>query len=198
MKKLKLCLLLLILFIVPTNAFAINEVNVYFFYSDSCNICEQEKAYLDALKLRYPNMRVYSYEIDNSTSNRELMARAKQLYNKTSNGVPFTVIGDKAFLGYSQNSKALFQKTVYDYSKTKYNNQLGKILGIGYRTDLDGKVEEYKNNDSYVIEESSGNILPPVKDENSYDKYQVTFYLVGTGIILALIAGIIYMVERKR
>lgn len=197
MKKLKFILLVILLLIIPNSVLALNEVNIYFFHSDTCDICRQEKIYLDALKQRYPNMRIYSYEISSST-NRELMANAKQMYNQTSNGVPFTVIGDTAYLGFSQSKKALFQKSVYEYSNKKYQNKLGNSLGISYRTDLEGKVEEYKDNADYQIEESSGNPRVPVKEKKGYDKYKVTLYLVGAGAGLALLAGIIYIVERKK
>lgn len=198
MKKLFLLLVLILFAFIPNKVFAVNEVNIYLFYSDTCDICTQEKAYLEALKQRYPNIRVYQYEVTGNTKNNELMARAKQMYNKTSSGVPFTVIGDSAFLGFSQNSKAIFQKRVYEYSKSKYENKLGQVLGISYRTDLEGEVVEYKDNQDYQIEEPSGNVRVPVKDEDEYDKNKVTIYLVGSGFGLLLVAGIIYMIERKR
>ncbi len=198
MKRIKILLILITLLIIPTKALALNEVNVYLFYSDSCDICSQEKVYLNALKERYPNMRIYYYET-NSEDNYNLMLKAKSLYNQNGSGVPFTVIGDKAYLGFAQNKKALFQQTVYNYSTTTYDNKLGKELGITYRTDLSGTVKEYKDNANYQIEETSGikqnnNVN---KTNNKYDKYKVSFYLVGVGVILAVIAIILYIRERK-
>ena len=99
MKRLNFICLLLLLLIVPNHVLAVNEVNVYLFYQDSCDICKQEKVYLEALKERYPNMRVYSYEVGDS-SNYEMMQKAKNLYQETRSGVPFTVIGDSSYLGY--------------------------------------------------------------------------------------------------
>ena len=197
MKKIWLFCLLLFILIIPSNVFAINEVNVFFFHSDTCDVCSQEKAYLDALKQRYPNMRVYSYEISNPDNNN-LMLRAKNMYNISKNGVPFTVIGDSAYLGFSQTNKALFQRKVYEYSKNSYQNKFGKELGINYRNDLEGEVEIYKNNDQYQIEESSGNVRTPAKPKTSgYDKYKVTIILVGVGIVLAIIAFIIRINEKR-
>lgn len=197
MKKLSFICLLLLILLIPNDVFAINEVNVYFFHSDSCDVCSQEKAYLDALKQRYPNMRIYSYEISDSNNN-DLMLKAKSIYNERNTGVPYTVIGDSAYLGFSQTSKALFQKKVYEYSKNSYSNKLGKELGISYRNDLEGEVEEYKDNDQYQIEESSGNVRTPAKTKTSgYDKYKVTIILVGAGIILAIVACFIRILEKR-
>lgn len=198
MKKKILFLLLLIMVLIPVNTYALNEVNVYLFYSSKCSICSQEKVYLEALKQRYPNMKIYTYDISDTTNN-DLMIEAKKMYNQTKGGVPFTVIGDTAYLGFSQSKKGLFQKKVYEYSIKKYNNELGKKLGITYRNDLAGTVEEYKDNDNYQIEEqvqvSTGS---DKKKDNGYDKYKVTFYLVGAGLILSVIAIIISILEKKK
>ena len=93
MKKRLLFLLLLIIVLVPGNVYALNEVNIYLFHSTTCNYCSQEKAYLEALKERYPNIRVYLYDISDS-SNNDLMIAAKKMYGIKEAGVPFTVNGD--------------------------------------------------------------------------------------------------------
>lgn len=197
MKRIGLICFLFLLLWIPNKVFAINEVNIYFFHSNSCDICNQERVYLDALKKRYPNMRVYSYEISDS-SNFELMQKAKSIYQETRSGVPYTVIGDSSYLGFSQNNKALFQRKVYEYSKNAYTNKLGKELGISYRNDLEGEVVEYKNNEDYQIEETSGNthVTTPIKSQQ--DKIdRVSIYLIGSGVILSIIAFIIYLFEKR-
>lgn len=198
MRKIIFFVLLLLSVFLPSNTFAINEVNVYFFHSNTCDVCNQEKAYLEALKLRYPNMRVYSYEISENNNNN-LMEQVKSLYGETRTGVPYTVIGDAAYLGFSQNSKAVFQKRVYEYSTISYQNQVGNLLGISYRNDLEGEVQEYKTNDQYQIEEHTNHVSSSSSStqKSSYDKYKVSFYLIGVGIFLALIAFLIYFMERR-
>lgn len=197
MKRIVFLIFMLLVLVIPNNVLAINEVNVYFFHSDDCSICSQEKIYLEALKQRYPNMRIYSYEISDN-NNYELMQEAKNLYQETRTGVPYTVIGDSAYLGFSQNSKALFQKKVYEYSKNAYNNELGKKLGISYRNDLEGEVVEYKDNDQYQIEESSNNTSHSSSTKtNNYDKYKISICLVVVGFVLALIAYVIHRLEKR-
>lgn len=197
MKRIGLICFLFLLLWIPGKVFAINEVNIYFFHSNSCDICNQEKIYLEALKQRYPNMRIYSYEIHDSV-NFELMQKAKKLYQETRSGVPYTVIGDSSYLGFSQNNKALFQRKVYEYSKNAYENKLGKELGVSYRNDLEGTVEEYKNNDSYQIEETSGNSHKTTPINNKNKKIdQVSIYLIGAGVTLSIIALIIYWFEKR-
>lgn len=197
MKKIVFFCLMLLMLVIPKNVWAINEVNVYFFYSNGCDFCNQEKAYLEALQQRYPNMRIYSYEISDSTNN-DLMIEAKKMYQVSQGGVPFTVIGDTAYSGFSQSKKALFQKTVYEYSTKAYQNNLGNKLGITYRNDLEGTVEEYKDNDQYQIEEPSGNDrnITPIKG-SGYDKYKSSFILVMIGFTLSCLALVLYVLERR-
>lgn len=196
MKKIFFICLLLVIIMFPVSTFATNEVNIYFFNSDSCSICKQEETYLKALKERYPNIRIYSYEVS-SDDNNNLMLEAKKMYNITKEGVPFTVIGDNAYLGFSQNQKAIFQKRVYQYSTTEYKNELGVKLGINYRKDLNIKVEEYKDNSSYTIEETSGNTHTTTSTESKYDKYKVSFYLILVGVVLAFVAFVLSRLEKR-
>ncbi len=202
MKKYLYLVFLLALFIIPGNCYAtINEVNIYFFHDTDCSICEQERVYLQALQRdRYPNMRIYSYEI-NSNNNKELMEKAKKMYGITKTGVPFTVIGDKAILGFTQGMKGEFQNAVYTYSKTAYQNKLGKELNIGYNNKLEGTVQEYKQKDNYVVEETSGNPHKTSEDYNKEDelkKYQTSIILISAGVILLIIYIVLKVKERRR
>ena len=201
MKKLLYLVLLLVLFIVPINCFAqVNEVNVYFFHDSDCSICEQERVYLQALKNdRYPNMKIYSYEI-NDSKNNELMATAKKMYNITKTGVPFTIIGDKAYIGFTQAMKGELQHAVYTYSINNYQDKLGKQLGITY-SKIEGTAKEYKEKENYVVEENSGITHKNSADyakESELERYKVSIILVSAGILLLVLYIILKVKERRR
>ena len=202
MKKIFYILILFLLILIPGNCYAtINEVNVYFFHDTDCSICEQERVYLQALqKDRYPNMRIYSYEI-NSNNNKELMEKAKKMFGITKTGVPFTVVGDKALIGFTQGMKGEFQHAVYTYSKTAYTNKLGKELGITYNNKLEGTVKEYKEKDNYVVEETSGKPHKTSADynkEEEFKKYQTSIILISVGVLLLVIYIVLKIRERRR
>ena len=201
MKKLLYLAFLLVLFIVPSKCYAkVNEVNIYFFHDNDCSICEQERIYLQALKNdRYPNMKIYSYEINNPNNN-ELMARAKKMYNITKTGVPFTVIGDKAFIGFTQAMKGELQHAVYTYSINNYQNQLGKSLGIAYEK-IEGTAKEYKEKENYVVEENSGITHKNSADyakESELERYKMSIILVSAGVLLLILYIILKIKERRR
>lgn len=201
MKKIFYLSFLLLLLMIPSNCFALNEVNIYFFHDNDCSICEQERVYLQALKTdRYPNMRIYSYEV-NDSSNKQLMEQAKKMYGITKTGVPFTVIGDKAFIGFSQGMKGEFQHAVYTYSTQGYENKLGKQLNIGYSKELEGTVKEYKEKDNYVVEETSGIEHKTTEDynkESEFEKYKTSIILVVAGVVLLVLYIVLKIRERRR
>lgn len=104
MKKIsKILLTLVIIFFVVKPALAQERrVNVYFFWGDGCPHCAAEKPFLDSLERKYPTIKIYSYEIwNNSKNNRYLIEVGKKL-NTNVSGVPFTVVGNKAFIGFSE------------------------------------------------------------------------------------------------
>lgn len=199
MKKIFYLLVLCMVLVIPSEVFALNEVNVYFFHKSTCDICQQEKVYLDALKLRYPNMRIYSYDI-NEENNYDLMKQAREVFDDIRLGVPYTVIADTPFHGFSQGIKGKMQKAVYEASINAYSNKLGNAFNISYRTDLEGTVEEYKENSNYTIEEKGQEGNHPKYEEYSTTekKYQASIILISAGLILLIIYLILKINERRR
>ena len=194
MKKFLYLLILLMVFI-PSSVFATNEVNVYFFHKDTCDFCEQERIYLQALKDRYPNMRIYSYEVSDE-SNYQLLLKARKIFNDTRTTVPFTVVADTPVNGFNQNTKGNIQRLVYQASLNKYENKVGQMLNISYKDDLDIEVKEYKDNADYVIEEKGKEGKHPKATvyNSNIKKYKVSIILVTAGLVLLMI----YLYLRKK
>ena len=106
-----------------------NLVNIYLFHSNTCPHCKEEIKVLDELQKDYPNMKVYKYEISDR-ENALLLNEVADLYNIKVNGVPFTIIGDKYFIGFSHDSgKATFIATIEYYSDNGYIDKVGEHLG---------------------------------------------------------------------
>lgn len=196
-------MLFFLLMFFPMSVFALNEVNVYFFYSPTCNICSQEKAFLEALQQnKYPNLRIYYYDTSED-KNLAIMNQAKELYQETTNGVPFTIIGDTAFAGFSQSKKCSIQKNIYNYSYHTYENKFGTMIGgQSYRTDLEGDVEEYTDDEDYLIEENpGGDTSNEIKEEKesifTNPKFQSSIILVVCGVVLGVFVLFLTFFERR-
>lgn len=143
---------LFLLLIIPTSTLALSKdyndyvgkyyniknnekVNVYLFYSKICPHCQKEEKYFETLKEKYQDkINIYTYEVTENKTNNEIMKSLKKELKENSQGVPFTIIGSKTFLGYDESLNERIENTIESYldENTKTNNTytipiLGKI-----------------------------------------------------------------------
>lgn len=159
-----------------------NLVNLYLFYSNTCSHCEAEMKLLDELQEDYDNLRIYKYEISED-KNSLLLSKVSEIFNTNVTGVPFTIIGEKTFFGYSEeNSKKKFVGTIEYYSSHGYVDKVGEYLGNELPT------YEINNNDITVDEY--------IKD---YGEYNFNIPIIGTvstkDLTLPLIAIIMGFID---
>lgn len=142
MKKI-LVLIVSIIFLIPFNVFALNKdyedvtanivgekieknkINIYLFYSYTCPHCHDEIEYFKELEEKYKDkINIYKYEVMKNKDNLIMMNASKDLFEVTSTGVPFTVIGKEYILGFSESTKDEFTYIIDNYlSKNKNNNE---------------------------------------------------------------------------
>ena len=151
MKKIIKFVLFLVL-IIPTSTLALSKdyndyvgkyynikndekVNIYLFYSKICPHCQKEEKYFETLKEKYQDkINIYTYEVTENKTNNEIMKSLKKELKENSQGVPFTIIGSKTFLGYDESLNERIENTIESYldENTKTDNTytipiLGKI-----------------------------------------------------------------------
>ena len=150
MKKIWI-ILISILFLIPTNTFALNKdyedvvsnivgekieenkVNIYLFYSYTCPHCHDEIEYFKQLENKYKDkINIYKYEVIKDKNNLKMMNATKELFQVSSTGVPFTVIGKEYILGFNETTKDEFTSIIDNYleEKTKENNIFEKTIPI--------------------------------------------------------------------
>ena len=117
-----------------------DPVNVYFFWGDGCPHCAKEKEMLYDLADKNDNIIIHAYEVYNSKENQELMKKKAEKLNTTVSGVPFTIIEEEYFVGYSETyTKKAIIKTI--------NNLIdGTIIEDNYSVDIPliGNIETKK------------------------------------------------------
>lgn len=97
-----------------------DKINIYFFYGDGCPHCAKEERFFEDFKKTYGDFcNIYMYETWYNDENLDLMKSAKKKMKDDVNiSVPYTVIGDKSFSGYS------------DYVGTKIEEYAKNYLNI--------------------------------------------------------------------
>ena len=127
MKKIKF-LILTILLLLPISISAKEKVNLYLFHSETCMHCQAEIEYLKELESEYDNLKIHLYEVDRHKDNAEKMIKVKEKLNIDSPNVPFTVIGNYYYIGYSDSIGDGIKELVEKYSNEPEINMVKPIL----------------------------------------------------------------------
>ncbi len=136
----------------PNFANASNEVGVYFFWGDGCPHCAKEEIFLNGLEKSYPDVSVYDFEVWENANNRKLLTEVGKKLNADISGVPFTVIGDKIFVGYGEGltSKEVENRVKY-CSVNLCPDSVAEIVGLTNGENTEIVVVENEN----ITEEKS-------------------------------------------
>jgi glutaredoxin len=97
-------LALLVLLGVAFAAGAQAPLNAYVFVSEGCPHCEKALGFLSGQARIDARLRVHRLEVTRSADNRRLLADASRRLRVEPSGVPFVVIGNRAFEGYDSDS----------------------------------------------------------------------------------------------
>ncbi len=143
-------LILFLLFLVPLNVSALDDdykdivapianksvddqkITVYLFHGQECPHCAEEKEFLESLENNYKDkVNFVFYEVWHDEQNAQIMTEVKNTLNVNQNSVPFTVIGNKYFIGYSQTISDSIKNTIDNYLNDDQNNQSVNIPILG-------------------------------------------------------------------
>lgn len=128
MKKIKLIIAALLFTIAcvigQSSCYAESKVNVYLFRGEGCPHCEEAIEWFDntlSVDEEYSNYyNLVKYEVWYDQDNSELMSQVAEALNTEASGVPFIVIGDKYFSGFSATSSP---DKIKEAIKEQYNNE---------------------------------------------------------------------------
>ena len=100
---------------------------IYFFYGEGCPHCLEEQDFLDEIESKYP-VEILRYEIYYNQTNKNLYEKFAKSYNSEIGGVPRTIIGDKLFVGFTN-----------DGGELRYGSLYGGF--IGYKNVLESQIK---------------------------------------------------------
>lgn len=122
-KKLFFIFTILLLVIVSP----VKALNIYLFYGDGCPHCAKEKEYLNELKKTY-DINLKLYEVWYDKENIELLDKVQDALDAESNYVPYTVIGDKHFIGFNDNTKTQIKKAIDECMEKECDDIVNKVI----------------------------------------------------------------------
>lgn len=77
-------------------------VVLYLFWGDGCPHCHAEQEFLEVLKAEYPQVVIRQYEVYYNEDNRVYLTRMLAEHGREPGGVPTTFIGDRYWIGFSE------------------------------------------------------------------------------------------------
>ncbi|MCX8030216.1 MAG: hypothetical protein N3A59_01375 [Thermodesulfovibrionales bacterium] len=87
-------------------------VIIYFFEGKGCPFCEKEKLFLKEMQKTFKNLQIKEYEVWHNKDNAFLLQQMMNFFNLPLQGVPVTFIGDKVFIGFSEDMKKEIKKAI--------------------------------------------------------------------------------------
>ena len=100
-----------------------NKSNIYIFWGDGCPHCKALAKFISKLPAETKDkVNVYSFEVWSDKDNKAFMKKFGKYLGEDVSGVPFMVIGDKIFDGYSSGDAKTDQQII-DAINTIIKNQ---------------------------------------------------------------------------
>jgi thiol-disulfide isomerase/thioredoxin len=160
-------LLILILMPCKVNATINKPVNVYIFSGNGCSYCESALDFFDSIEEEYGDyFNLINYEVWYNEENSSLMYKVAEHFGDDLSGVPYIVIGDVTFQGYSES----YDEDIISAIKSQYKN----------RNSVDYVAELKKNTTS--SDTNNDEITDITSEEENYSIFQSIINFI-TGII---------------
>jgi len=120
-------ILLFLLFFLPINVFATNQVDITLFYGEGCPHCDDEKEFLAEIDDEY-DLNVKTYEVWSSKENEKLLKEVLDALDYSYRGVPVTVIGESVIVGFSEYLEKDFISLIEKCSENVCDNAVQKVI----------------------------------------------------------------------
>lgn len=180
---------------IPFGVNANENVNIYLFYGDGCPHCAALEEYLNNEYSSDKNVMVYKYEVWNNKENQELWKKVENITGEEAKGVPYFVIGDEIYQGYSAGStwEKKVDRAIKKAKKNDYNDNVGITLGV-----VEGKIKESKqdSNSSFDPSKKEADLSDYTKKEDApntkLDIFNTTVDLKDMSLpVIAVIIGLV-------
>lgn len=111
-----------------------DKINIYLFHGSECPHCKEEIEWLKKIKTQYKEyVNIVKYEVWHDETNQKNMKKVSEKLEANADGVPFTVIGENYFIGFSDTISSKMENKIKEYAQIKLNKNeielpiLGKV-----------------------------------------------------------------------
>ena len=105
------------------------KFNMYLFWGDGCVHCHNLKIFLNDLEPKYKDMfDLYAFEVWGNPDNQTLMGRFAKTMGDNPKGVPYLIVGDESFNGFSSSMEDDIIQAIIDEYKSDVKHDAFKNL----------------------------------------------------------------------
>jgi glutaredoxin len=202
---------LFLVFIQANTTFAQEKtVNITIFHSYSCPHCHEEIEFLKELNDHADFIKIYERELGDP-KNIELFSKLAQKLDQKSNGVPFTLVGDKVFVGYQspETTGKKIKNYAYSLKDKDYIDPLSDFPESYQIEALPKTCTDQTHDHSQTNEEITDTISVPILGKLDYKKLSLPFLTVviafldgfnpcAMWVLVFLISLLLGMKDRKK
>lgn len=140
------------LFLTPT-ASAQEEVNLYFFWGKGCPHCAKEEELLKYFQTKYSYLHVHSFEVYTNYQNMNYLQQIGKKLGARVDGVPFTIIGDKTFVGFLETmSPSELANRIEECGRKKCPDSVGEIVGVAKEPTSEEQLPKDEEKEKKIID----------------------------------------------
>lgn len=99
-----------------------NKVNIYLFWGNGCPHCEKEFDFFESIETEYGDyFTLNTFETWYDENNREILEQFASNMDDEITGVPYTIIGNKSFKGFSERYEEEMLEAIKEHYKDSYD-----------------------------------------------------------------------------
>lgn len=198
MKKLfMLCSLFLLALPFTVKAEENQKVSVYLFKGDGCPHCADAETYFNSLSDEDKNkFDLVEYEVWYDKTNQELMKQVADKLEETVTGVPYMIVGEKSFSGFTDEIGEDIMNAVNEMYESEEKVDIVEELA----TELGAKKWTGSSNNTDQSTGTNGNTTTTEKDENSKtstNSKDNTIVIVSVLGVLLVAGGLLVLARKK-
>ena len=97
-----------------------DAITIYMFRGKGCGFCRRYLEFMNSITEEYGKyFKMKTYEVWNDSNNSKLLGEVSEYLGQEAGGVPYIIIGDKVFGGYTEEYNDSIKEAITDLYKTK-------------------------------------------------------------------------------
>lgn len=89
-----------------------NTTTLYFFWGNTCPVCEEMQPFIEDLDAEYPDLRVRMYEVYDNRTNQDRFKAVAAAYGTRARAVPMTFLGQDHWTGFTDRTRSRIESAV--------------------------------------------------------------------------------------